>query len=220
MNRIVLVLAAIGMVACNGEEGGDATTQGSRSNSRTSCTPRSYEEMTEYGWGCKETLPRSTSPGPSIGNGDAGDTAGRSTSGGSRSANIAQYAEYEPNNTMDNANPLAFPVVSDDVVPGVKVTGSVQDSSDASDYFVITPNQRGSYLVYLCAETCTEQPTDSKVSLSVIDHSGLVIAENPLFEESTKFLRTELDAGLPYYIQVLGFDTGEQAYPYELVIID
>jgi hypothetical protein len=58
------------------------------------------------------------------------------------------------------------------------------------------------------------------VAISVIDQFGIVIAENPLFEESTKILTADLDAGIPYYVQIIGFDTGEQAYPYELVIID
>jgi hypothetical protein len=121
---------------------------------------------------------------------------------------------------LDTANPVAFPSVSGDTVPGIKITGSVQDESDASDYFILTPNQSGTYLVYLCADTCTEQPMDSMVAISIIDQFGTVIVENPLFEESTKFLMANLDAGLPYYVQIIAFNTGEQAYPYELVIID
>jgi hypothetical protein len=209
------------MVACNAEEGEDSTTDTSSSRTRQSCTPRSYEQMMEYGWGCRETLPeevRRDSSGSN--NTSGGSTSGGSTSGVSRSANIARYAEYEPNNALDTANPVAFPSVSGDTVPGIKITGSVQDESDASDYFILTPNQSGTYLVYLCADTCTEQPTDSMVAISIIDQFGTVIVENPLFEESTKFLMANLDAGLPYYVQIIAFNTGEQAYPYELVIID
>jgi hypothetical protein len=179
--------------------------------------------MSEYGWGCKETIPRDARTGGSANDGESGSTgspSGRSTGGESRTANIAQYAEYEPNGTLETANPLAFPTVSGDIVPGIKVTGSVQEASDSSDYFVLTPNQSGFYLIYLCEEVCTEQPTDDMVSISVIDQFGQVIVENPLFQESTKFLTAELDAGLPYYIEVIGFNTGEEAYPYELVIID
>ena len=221
MNRIILVLVAIGMVACNVEEGEDSTTQTSSSRSSQSCTPRSYEEMTEYGWGCWETLPEEVRR-DSIGsnNTSGSSTSGGSSSGVSRSANIAQYAEYEPNNALENANPVAFPSVSGDTVPGIKITGSVQDVSDASDYFILTPNQSGVYAIYLCADTCMEHPTDSMVAISVIDQFGTVIVENPLFDESTKILTADLVAGLPYYVQVIGFDTGDQEYPYELVIID
>ena len=225
MNRIILVLVAIGMVACNAEEGEDSTTQTSSSRSAQSCTPRSYEEMGQFGWGCKETLPAGSGSGSDSSSGSGSTTSGGSTSGGStssvsRSANILQYAEYEPNNALENANPVAFPSVSGDTVPGIKITGSVQDVSDASDYFILTPNQSGVYAIYLCADTCMEHPTDSMVAISVIDQFGTVIVENPLFEESTKILTADLVAGLPYYVQVIGFDTGDQEYPYELVIID
>ena len=218
MNRILLVLVAFGMFGCSAEESDDSADQNSTSNSTQSCTPRSYEEQAQYGWGCKETLPDDANTGGSSGSG--GGTSGGSGTGVSHSTNIAQYREYEPNNTLENANPVAFPSVSSDTVPGIKITGSVQDVADASDYFILTPNQSGLYAIYLCADTCTEHPTDSMVAISVIDQFGIVIAENPLFEESTKILTADLDAGLPYYIQVLAFDTGEQAYPYELVIID
>ena len=225
MNRVLLVLIAFGMFGCNSGEGDDSADQGSSSApTRTSCTPRSYEEQVQYGWGCKETLPASASTGSSGGSSapgaPSGGSGGGSQTGVSRSANIAYYSEYEPNSVLENANPVAFPAVSGDTVPGINITGSVQDTSDASDYFILTPNQSGSYLIYLCADTCTEQPTDSMVAISVIDQFGMVIAENPLFEESEKFLRADLDAGLTYYVQVLAFDTGEQAYPYQLVIID
>lgn len=218
MSRILLVLVALGMFGCNAEEGDDSANQNTTSNSTQSCTPRSYEEQAQYGWGCKETLPDDASTGGSSGSG--GGTSGGSGTGVSHSTNIARYTEYEPNNTLENANPVAFPSVSGDTVPGIKITGSVQDTSDVSDYFILTPNQSGLYAIYLCADTCTEHPTDSMVAISVIDQFGMVIAENPLFEESTKILTADLDAGLPYYVQVLAFGTGEQAYPYELVIID
>jgi len=218
MNRILLVLVALGMFGCNAEESNDSANQNSTSNSTQSCTPRSYEELSQYGWGCKETLPDDASTGGSSGSG--GGTSGGSGTGVSHSTNIARYTEYEPNSTLENANPVAFPSVSGDTVPGIKIIGSAQDVSDASDYFILTPKRSGLYAIYLCADTCTEHPTDSMVAISVIDQFGVVIAENPLFEESTKILTADLNAGLPYYVQVLAFGTGEQAYPYELVIID
>jgi len=218
MNRILLVLVALGMFGCNAEESNDSANQNSTSNSTQSCTPRSYEELSQYGWGCKETLPEDASTGGSSGSG--GGTSGGSGTGVSHSTNIARYTEYEPNSTLENANPVAFPSVSGDTVPGIKIIGSAQDVSDASDYFILTPKRSGLYAIYLCADTCTEHPTDSMVAISVIDQFGVVIAENPLFEESTKILTADLNAGLPYYVQVLAFGTGEQAYPYELVIID
>jgi hypothetical protein len=215
MNRIIFLLVAFGVVGCNVEESDNSANQDHISNSTPGCTPRSYEELSMYGYGCKETIPGASGSGSS-GSGDSGGTATDSN----HAANIARYAEYEPNNAPGNANPVAFPTVSGNAVPGIEISGSVWDVSDESDYFILSPDQSGVYAIYLCADTCTEHPTDSMVAIRVIDQFGTVIAENPLYEESTKIVTASLDAGLPYYIQVLGFDTHEQEYQYKLVIID
>jgi hypothetical protein len=216
MNRIILVLVALGVVACNVEESDDSANQVNISSPTQSCTPRSYEELSLYGYGCKETIPGGGSnTGGSVG-GDSGGTATDS----SHPANIARYAEYEPNNVPENANPVAFPIVSGDTVPGIEITGAVHDVSDVSDYFILSPNQSGVYAIYLCTESCTEHPTDSMVAIQVIDQFGTVIAGNPLYEESTKIVTAGLDAGIPYYVQIFGFDTQGQEYQYKLVIID
>jgi hypothetical protein len=213
MNRIIFVLIAFGVVGCNVEDSDNSTNQDTISNSTLGCTPRSYEELSIYGYGCKETIPSGSSTG---GSGDAGGTTTTST----HPASIARYAEYEPNNVPENANPVAFPIVSGDTVPGIEITGAVWDVSDESDYFILSPNHSGIYAIYLCADTCTEHPTDSMVAIRVIDQFGTVIAGNPLYEESTKIVTAGLDAGIPYYVQVFGFDTHEQEYQYKLVIID
>lgn len=168
------------------------------------------------GWHCEQTY----SGGGSGSNTSGGDDSGGTTTGSSRSANIARYAEYEPNNVLENANPVAFPIVSGETVPGIEITGAVRDVSDESDYFILSPNQSGLYAIYLCANSCTEHPTDSMVVIRVIDQFGTVIAGNPLYEESTKIFTAALDAGIPYYVQIFGFDTQGDEYPYKLVIID
>ena len=215
MNRIIFVLVAFGVVGCNVEESENSANQDNISSSTQSCTPRSYEELSVYGYGCKETIP-SGSTGNNSGGGDSGGTDTDS----SHPANIARYAEYEPNNVPENANPMAFPTVSGDAVPGIEITGAVRDVSDESDYFILSPNTSGIYAIYLCADTCTEHPTDSMVAIRVLDQFGTVIAGNPLYAESTKIVTAHFDAGIPYYVQVLGFDTLDQEYQYKLVIID
>lgn len=222
MKRIIFVLVAFVLAGCNVQEKDGSSDDNGSYGSATSCTPRTYEELSQYGYGCRETLPTSTSSSSNTGSGSntGGSDAGGTQTGSSRSANIARYAEYEPNNVLENANPVNFPVVSGDTVPGIEITGSVWDVSDESDYFIMSPNQSGSYAIYLCADTCTEHPTDSMVAIRVIDQFGTVIAENPLYEESTKFLIADLYAGMPYYVQVFGFDTQQQEYQYKLVIID
>jgi hypothetical protein len=201
------------VAGCNVEEVHETADEQVIFTSPTSCTPRSYEELSQYGYGCRETLPIDSSSG---GADDSGETAARS----SHPADIARYAEYEPNNIAENANPVAFPVVSGDVVPGIEIVGSVHDVTDDSDYFILSPNESGVYAIYLCGDTCTEHPSDDMVAIRIFDQFGTVIAGNPLYEESVKIVTADLDAGLPYYVQIRGFDTQGLDYPYRLVIID
>ena len=229
MNRIILAFVAFAVVGCNVETEEDQDSGGLSfiealdplSHGVPWCPRFIY---VDGGWHCEQTY-NGGSSGSDTGSGSGGNTGGGgddggTDTGGTRSANIARYAEYEPNNVLENANPVAFPSVSGDVVPGIEITGAVRDVSDESDYFILSPNQSGVYAIYLCADTCTEHPTDSMVAIRVMDQFGTVIAGNPLYEESTKIVTADLDAGMPYYVQVVGFDTFGQEYPYKLVIID
>jgi len=235
MNRIIFLLVAFGLVACNDEVAED---QGSSGLSfAEALDPLSHGVpwcprfiYVDGGWQCEQSYTGSGSgSGSGTGTG-TGSGAGSNSSGGgdpggtatesSHPANIARYTEYEPNNVPENANPVAFPTVSGDAVPGIEITGAVRDVSDESDYFILSPNMSGVYAIYLCADTCTEHPTDSMVAIRVLDQFGTVIAGNPLYAESTKIVTADFDAGIPYYVQVLGFDTLDQEYQYKLVIID
>lgn len=212
-SALLISFAAAGLIACGGDGSGDSSSESKSSFSgTTSCTPRTYDQMSEYGYGCRESLPQ---PSPAC-----TDCSGSEPTPTSRSANIAKYEEYEPNDTLENANAVAFPATSGDIVPGIEITGKVLEVSDESDYFILSPDRSGSYAIYLCADACVEQPTDSMVAIRVLDQSGELITGNPLFEESTKILTADLDAGIPYYVQIQGFDTDGLEYPYRLVIID
>ena len=214
MNKLLVIFIALAVAGCKVEQSEESSGQDGGSRFTGGCTPRSYEELSVYGYGCKETI-----PGSSSSSGTGGDSGGTATNT-NRPAGIARYSEYEPNDVLDNANPVAFPVVSGDTVPGIEITGVVSDASDESDYFILSPNQSGDYAIYLCRDTCTEHPTDSMVAIRIIDQFGNVIAGNPIYEESTKFVTAHMDAGIPYYVQILGFDTQGQEYQYRLVIID
>ena len=217
MDKLILIVIAAALVACKVEESDDAGNQNGAANFTGSCTPRSYEELSLYGYGCSETI-ADNNAGVSTGS-NSGDSSGAPAST-SHTAQIAKYSEYEPNNVPENANPVAFPNVSGDTFPGIEITGAVTDVSDNSDFFILSPQRSGNYAIYLCAETCTEHPTDSMSAIRVIDQAGAVIAGNPLYAESEKILTARLEAGIPYYVQILGFDTLGQEYPYKLVIID
>jgi hypothetical protein len=133
---------------------------------------------------------------------------------------INRFAEFEPNNSFANANPLAFGTVVAEVLAGIEVTGSVHDVEDGVDLFILTPDRSGVYAVYFCGQTCTDQPVDDQAAIVVYDQFQQVIASTPLYEESVKQVTVSLDAGLPYYVEVVGYDTVNDTYPYRLVIIE
>jgi len=146
------------------------------------------------------------------------DTGG--ASGGSNTVRVTRSNEWEPNNLLDNANLVAFPSVSGGDHAAIEITGSVQDDTDPSDFFIITPPTSGDYLVYLCLESCTDHPIDDAAYLMVYDQSQTTIASTPVGIESEKFLSVSLTAGLAYYVEVNGYDTVQMPYDYKLVIIN
>ena len=231
MKAIYLALTLITLTACGGGGGGsgslveafDASANAgssarnenpsdsglNRNNDGCSAT---WSDVLEYGFVCD---PPDDPSIPPIDTGIQPDPEPRN-----RSANIGGFSEFEPNNSLANANIVELPAVSGDLVAGVRITGSVHDTEDASDFFTFVPDRSGTYLIYLCEEVCTEQPTDNQVAIRVYDQNGELMVANPLFEESTKFLQAHFDAGLLYYVEILGFDTAMENYPYLLVIIE
>jgi len=147
-----------------------------------------------------------------------GNTGG--TSGGSNTVRVTRSNEWEPNNVLDNANLVAFPAVSGGDHAAIEITGSVQDDTDPSDFFIITPPTTDDYLVYLCLESCSDHPVDDAAYLMVYDQSQTTIASTPIGVESEKFLSVSLTAGLAYYVEINGYDTAQMPYDYKLVIID
>lgn len=230
MKKWLICFMTMGVVACGGGGGGgssaplqdlsasDPVTNNPGGNSGSfsdgNCN-YDWSEVLEKGFGCHTNTGSRGSTG-----GSAGDNSGSTGTGGTRSVEINRYAEFEPNNTAPNANIVEFLPVSGDTLQGIEITGTVDTASDDSDYFILTPDRSGLYAIYLCDGGCTEQPTDSKVAIRVLDQFGDVLAENPIYEESTKFLTADFDAGLPYYVQILGYATDGEAYPYKLVIIE
>lgn len=156
-----------------------------------------------------------------IGLGDnTGGDDGTTSSGDTRRAHVNGFPEFEPNSTIDNANVMPIPVVADHVSGGVEITGSVQQDEDPADYFIITPTRSGTYLIYLCASTCTDIVVDDQVYLMVYDQNQTTIDGTPVGTFAKQQFSVELAAGMAYYVAIHGYDTGPQPYPYKLVVID
>ena len=139
---------------------------------------------------------------------------------GSNVVRISFHVEYEPNNTLDNANPVSFRSAAPDEHIGIDITGAVNQDDDPADFFIFTPPRSGQFLVYLCTDTCTDSLQSDQVYLSVYDQSQTTIASTPVGTVETQRLSVDLVAGLAYYVEVNGYNTGATAIDYKLVIID
>jgi hypothetical protein len=139
------------------------------------------------------------------------------------SSNIVRmsfHVEYEPNNMLDNANPVNFRSAAPDEHIGIDITGAVNQDDDPADFFIFTPPRSGQFLVYLCSDTCADSLQSDQVYLMVYDQSQSTIAGTPVGTFETQRLSVDLVAGLAYYVEVNGYNTGSTAEDYKLVIID
>lgn len=133
---------------------------------------------------------------------------------------MRRVVEFEPNSTLDNANPVAFRNATADKHIGIEITGSVNQTDDSSDFFILSPPRSGHFLVYLCDESCGEALHSEQVYLMVYDQSQTTIASTPLGFVVKQQLGVNLLAGLAYYVEVNGYNTGPSPVDYKLVIID
>jgi hypothetical protein len=129
------------------------------------------------------------------------------------------HTEYEPNNTPDNANPVSFRSAAPDEHIGIDITGAVNQDDDVADFFIFTPPRTGHFLVYLCADTCSDSLQSDALYLMVYDQSQSTVASTPVGAVETQHLGVDLVAGLAYYVEVNGYNAGAAGTGYKLVII-
>lgn len=139
---------------------------------------------------------------------------------GSNVVRVEYHVEYEPNNTLDNANAVSFRAAEPDEHIGMDITGAVNSIDDPADFFIFTPPRSGHFLVYLCADSCTKSLHTDRVYLMVYDQSQSTLASTSVGSAETQHLGIDLVAGLAYYVEVNGYNTGSTAQDYRLVIID
>lgn len=141
-------------------------------------------------------------------------------SGGTGQVRVNHVVEWEPNNTLDNANTFSFPAKGTADAVAIDVDGSVQEGTDPADFFIFTPAESGTFLIYLCGETCIDRVENDLVYLMVYDQSQTTIAGTPVGTVAEQFIHVELTAGLAYYVEINGYNTAAAAFPYRLTIID
>ena len=151
----------------------------------------------------------------SSGGGTSSDSGGSSTQGG---LIIRPQTEIEPNNTLDNANALQFPPGPSDTHVGIRLSGSVHDTDDVADFFILTPNRSGIYRMFVRNVDCNCYANGDALYLMVYDQSQTTIASTPVGTEEPVLLNVELTSGLAYYVEVNGYDTLSGHYGYELIM--
>lgn len=133
---------------------------------------------------------------------------------------MRRVVEFEPNSTLDNANPVAFRNATAEEHIGIDITGSVTQTDDPADFFILTPPRSGHFLVYLCDESCGETLYSEQVYLMVYDQSQSTIASTSIGSVVKQQLGVDLVAGLAYYVGTNGYNTGPSPVDYKLVLID
>jgi len=211
LNVIVGLILCISMLS--GCSGGDK---------KTSCkNPETFGQAIGCGIAPKLFVNPAAPEALTAGNGEPTADQFVATVGGRiGSANTTQYGEFEPNNSLDNANVVALPIVSNNIRAGVEISGSLQSADNNVDYYIFTPNRSSSYNVFLCADTCADVLQDAAVRIMIYDQNQTTIDGTPIGSTATQILSANLTFGLAYYVQVHGYNTEQENYDYRLIIID
>jgi hypothetical protein len=150
----------------------------------------------------------------------SGDSSGNGSkaNGSGTAANLATASEYEPNNVLNNANIVSSPVAHANAVTGLQLEGSLGDNNDAADFFIFTPSQSGSHTIRLCGDNCESSLKDDSVYIMVYDQNQTTIAATPIGTVASQQITAELTAGLAYYVEINGYNTGALNYSYKLAV--
>ncbi len=146
---------------------------------------------------------------------DPGTTGKSSTDSGvaSKATAIASFDEFEPNNVLSNANVVTFP-------KGAELTGSVRSGEDNTDFFIFTPDQSGLHRIYLCADTCADSLEGDATYIMIFDQNQTTVASTPVGTMARQEVVADLTAGLAYYVEVNGYNAGEERYDYRLAVVN
>lgn len=135
-------------------------------------------------------------------------------------ASVISYADFEPNDSIDNANIVSFPVSLDASATGVSIDGSISGADDDADSFVFTPARSGLHSIYVCAETCESAAQSDDLSILLLDQYQTTVDGTTVIGTTNLEVAAELTAGLAYYVQLRGNGPDVTQQDYRLVIVD
>ncbi len=205
LQRLGALLALTSLAACGGTE------------EETGCP--ALVAVVTAGFGCLGTVTVASPPPPPPPPDAPPSDPTPAPPPGSDVVRMQFHVEYEPNSTLDNANPVSFRNATADEHIGIDITGAVNQADDRKDFFIFTPPRSGHFLVYLCTDTCTESLQSDEMYLMVYDQNQSTVASTPVGVFDAQRLGLDLEAGLAYYVEVNGYNTGSTPRDYRLVII-
>ena len=142
--------------------------------------------------------------------------------GDSRIATLYRQSEAELNDSLQTANSLIFPAPVSTEPPAADVIGSIDDADDDGiDIFVFTPPSSGDYHVYVCNDplACLRGTVSEDWFLRLYDQDSTVIAQTTPGRLAEQKVMLRLNAGLPYYVGVIQWNSPAEDWQYNLTII-
>lgn len=135
-------------------------------------------------------------------------------------AKVVFFDDFEPNNSLSNANIISFPVFADASAAAASINGSVSGTKDDTDSFIFTPIRSGLHSLYICADTCATAAEDDELSIMLFDQNQTTVDGTPVIGSANLEVAAELTAGMAYYVQVRKNKSGLTPRDYQLVIVD
>ncbi len=135
-------------------------------------------------------------------------------------AKVVRFVDFEPNNSLSNANIVSFPASTDASAAGALISGRISGTNDDADSFIFTPTRSGLHSVYICAETCATAAVDDELSIMLLDQNQTTVDGTPAIGSANQEVAADLTAGMAYYVQVRSNKSGLTLRDYQLVIVD
>jgi hypothetical protein len=139
---------------------------------------------------------------------------------------LRQNEELEPNNDLANANLPSYAArTSTGQEIGWYVVGSIDDLTDITDAFAITPNQTRDHVLALCPPESSICDANTGIDtltafFRVLDQDGNVLLTSEADTESGNNNRITFDAGMLYYVTVDAGDTMGVTVDYRLFVYE
>lgn len=153
-------------------------------------------------------------------------TAPLSTSSTNSAPLLQRNEEFEPNSELANANLPSYATrTSTGQEIGWYVVGSIDDLTDITDAFAITPNQTREHVLALCPPESSNCDGNTSIDtltafFRVLDQDGNVLLTSEADSENGNSNRITFDAGVLYYITVDAGDTMGVTVDYRLFVYE